>query len=93
MGETLEATQSTQLPTERMLPQVQRMGERDIEITFLGLNSDGRPSWILWNPFEPHLIGLLTQGRLGYNFEQRTSMGVFVHENISLSRLNKALMA
>lgn len=69
------------------------MGERDIEITFLGLNADGRPAWILWNPLEPHLIGLLTQGRLGYNFEQRTSLGVYMHENISLGRLSKALMA
>ena len=76
-----------------MMPRIQRMGERDIEVTFLGLNASGRPTWILWNSREPHLIGLLTQGRLGYNFEQRTSMGVFMHENISLTRLNKALMA
>lgn len=93
MGDISEANESTHLPTERMLPRVQKMGDRDIEVTFLGLNADGRPSWILWNSLEPHLIGLLTQGRLGYNFEQRTSVGVSVHENISLNRLNKALMS
>lgn len=93
MGDISETTESTHLPTERMLPRVQKMGNRDIEVTFLGLNREGRPSWILWNPLEPHLIGLLTQGRLGYNFEQRTSMGVFMHENISLNSLTKQLMA
>ncbi|WP_217136652.1 hypothetical protein [Leucobacter chinensis] len=93
MSEISRADESTQLPTERMMPRVQKMGNRDIEVTFLGLNSNGKPSWILWNPNEPHLIGLLTQGSLGYNFEQRTSVGVFMHENISLNRLNKALMA
>lgn len=74
-----------------MVPTMQHIGDRDIEVTFLGLNTVGRPTWILWNPGEPHLIGLLTQGAIGYNFEQRTSAGVFLHENISLNRLNRAL--
>lgn len=74
-----------------MIPRVQKMGERDIEVTFLGLNAQGRPTWILWNEEEPMLIGLLTQGRLGFTFEQRTSAGVLLHENISLNLVNKAL--
>lgn len=93
MSEITGVQETAPLPTERMVPQVQTMGNRDIEVTFLGLNTHGKPTWILWNPREPHLIGLLTQGTLGYNFEQRTSAGVFLHENISLNRLNKALMA
>lgn len=73
------------------MPSMQRIGARDIEITFLGPNAQGQPTWVMWNASEPHLIGLLSQGRIGYHFEQRTSSGVFVHENISLARVQRAL--
>lgn len=81
------------LPTQQMVPQIQRIGERDIEMTFLGLNTHGRPTWILWNPTEPFLLGMLTQGRIGFTFEQRTSHGVLLHENVSLERVRRALTA
>lgn len=77
--------------TRRMVPAVQRFGDRDIEVTFLGNNTFGEPTWILWNPSEPYLIGVLRQGKIGFTFEQRTSQGVMLHEDISLSRLRRAL--
>lgn len=76
---------------DTLMPSVQRIGNRDIEITFLGTNAFGQPTWIMWNASEPHLIGMLCQGKMGYNFEQRTSSGVMLHENISLSRVQRAL--
>lgn len=82
---------SVALSTDRLMPSVQRIGNRDIEVTFLGKNSSGMPTWIMWNATEPHLIGMLCQGRMGYNFEQSTSSGVMLHENISLSRVQRAL--
>ncbi|GAB2561367.1 hypothetical protein [Leucobacter ruminantium] len=85
------AAASVALSTERLMPSVQSIGGRDIEITFLGPNMYGQPTWVMWNASEPYLIGLLSQGRLGYHFEQRTSSGVFVHENISLQRVQRAL--
>lgn len=93
MGGIQRQGETTSLPTQSLVPQVQQFGEREIEITYLGENTQGRPTWIMWNHKEPHLIGLLTQGRLGFDFEQRTSAGVFFHENISLNRLNRALTA
>jgi len=84
-------TGSVALSTERLMPSMQRIGTRDIEITFLGPNAQGQPTWVMWNASEPYLIGLLSQGRIGYHFEQRTSSGVFVHENISLTRVQRAL--
>lgn len=79
------------LSTRAMVPTVQRFGSREIEITFLGNNAHGQPTWILWNPNEPYLIGLLRQGKLGFTFEQRTGQGVMLHEGISLSRLQRAI--
>ncbi|GAA1626162.1 hypothetical protein [Leucobacter chromiireducens] len=79
------------LSKDVLAPSVQRIGRRDIEITFLGTNSAGQPTWIMWNADEPYLIGMLSQGKMGYRFEQRTSSGAMVHENISLSRVQRAL--
>ena len=79
------------LSRETLAPAVQAIGGREIEITFLGRNAHGQPTWIMWNASEPYLIGMLCQGKMGYNFEQRTSQGVLVHENISLSRVQRAL--
>lgn len=79
------------LTRETLRPGVQRIGRRDIEITYLGENAYGQPTWIMWNADEPYLIGLLCQGKMGYHFEQRTSSGVMLHENISLSRVQRAL--
>lgn len=79
------------LSRETLSPSVQRIGSRDIEFTYLGTNADGQPTWIMWAPSEPYLIGMLCQGRMGYHFEQRTSTGVLLHENISLSRVQRAL--
>ncbi len=79
------------LTTRAMVPSVQRVGSREIEITFLGNNTHGQPTWILWNPLEPYLIGMLVQGKLGFTFEQRTDQGVMLHENISLQRVQRAL--
>lgn len=90
-----EMRQSSRVPltltTRAMVPEVQRVGTRDIEITFLGNNTFGEPTWVLWNPAEPFLIGVLRQGKLGFTFEQRTSQGVMIHEGISLSRIQRAL--
>lgn len=79
------------LSTERLMPSVQRIGSRDIEFTFLGPNSSGLPTWVMWNADEPHLIGLLSQGKIGYTFEQRTTDGPRVLEGISLKRVQRAL--
>ena len=80
------------LSTQRMVPRMQRIGNREIEITFLGNNSLGQPTWILWNPDEPYLIGVLSQGKLGFTFEQSTDQGVMLLEDISLRRLQRAIM-
>ncbi|UOQ56315.1 hypothetical protein MUN78_11550 [Leucobacter allii] len=82
---------SVALTRTALAPSVQRIGDRDIEITFLGDNAQGLPTWIMWSADEPYLIGMLCQGKMGYHFEQRTSTGVLVHENISLSRVQRAL--
>lgn len=79
------------LSTEHLMPGVQRIGNRDIEVTFLGKNGEGQPTWLLWNASQPNLIALLSQGRMGYHLEQRTNYGVMVQENISLSRVQRAL--
>jgi hypothetical protein len=79
--------------TQRLLPVKQKLGEREIEVTFLGNNADGQPTWILWNAKEPLLIGVLRQGKLGYTFEQRTSVGPMVHENLSTARVQRMLGA
>ena len=79
------------LSTQRMVPRVQQIGSREIEITFLGNNSKGQPTWILWNPDEPFLIGVLSQGKIGFTFEQSTDHGVMLHKDISLRRLQRAI--
>lgn len=79
------------LSTERLAPYTQRFGQHEIEFTFLGPNALGQPTWILWNSSEPHLIGMLSQGKMGYHFEQRTGVGVQRLENISLNRVQRAL--
>lgn len=79
------------LSKNKLMPDVQRIGSRDIEITYLGKNADGLPTWIMWNAAEPMLMGMLRQGKMGYHFEQRTSSGVLLLENISLSRVQRAL--
>ena len=79
------------LSTRAMVPTTQRFGSREIEITFLGNNTHGQPTWMLWNPAEPYLIGMLRQGKLGFTFEQRTDQGVMLLEGISLSRLQRAI--
>jgi hypothetical protein len=77
--------------TRRNVPVIEKIGGRDIEVTFLGMNSLGRLTWILWNPGEPLLIGVLTQGHRGFTLEQRTSGGVMLHENVPLSRVQHAI--
>ncbi|QIK62862.1 hypothetical protein G7068_06365 [Leucobacter viscericola] len=79
------------LSTEHLVPGIQQVGSRDIEVTFLGKNAGGQPTWLLWDASQPHLIALLSQGRMGYHLEQRTSYGVMIQENISLSRVQRAL--
>lgn len=79
------------LSTDRLIPHVQRIGQMEIEVTFLGPNTHGQPTWIMWNADEPYLIGMLSQGRMGYHFEQRTGSGVQRLENISLNRVQRAL--
>ncbi|PII83818.1 hypothetical protein BMH32_09590 [Leucobacter sp. OLJS4] len=79
------------LSTQALVPSIQRFGEKDIEVTFLGNNADGQPTWILWNRNEPYLIGVLRQGKLGFTFEQRTDHGVLLHQDISFSRLQRAI--
>ncbi|MBC9943848.1 hypothetical protein ICL81_04815 [Leucobacter sp. cx-328] len=79
------------LSTDRLQPRIQRIGSQDIEITFLGPNTNGQPTWIMWNANEPHLIGMLMQGKMGYHFEQRTSVGVDRFENMSLNRVQRVL--
>lgn len=79
------------LSTDRLMPHVQRIGKLDIEFTFLGPNMYGQPTWIMWNAEEPTLIGMLSQGKMGYHFEQRTGGGVQRLENISLNRVQRAL--
>lgn len=88
----LQQSDEVTLSTRAMVPSVQRIGNREIEITFLGNNAQGQPTWLLWNPLEPYLVGMLVQGKLGFTFEQRTGQGVMLHENISLQRVQRALV-
>ena len=87
----VQQSSDVKLSTRAMVPSMQRVGDRNIEVTFLGNNTHGQPTWLLWNPLEPFLIGMLVQGKLGFNFEQRTDQGVMLHENISLQRVQRAL--
>lgn len=82
---------SVALSTEHLMPAVQRIGAREIEVTFLGKNDAGQPTWMLWDAAQPHLIALLSQGRMGYHLEQRTNYGVMMQENISLTRVQRAI--
>lgn len=93
MGNMSEVQQSSgvTLTTRAMVPSLQQVGNRNIEITYLGNNAKGQPTWIMWNATEPYLIGMLCQGKLGFTFEQRTDHGVMFHENISLQRVQRAL--
>ncbi|MGO1435103.1 MAG: hypothetical protein ACTJFR_03790 [Canibacter sp.] len=79
--------------TQRLVPVKERLGEREIEVTFLGNNAQGEPTWILWNVNDPLLIGVLRQGKIGYTFEQRTSVGPLIHENLSKPRVQRMLGA
>lgn len=79
------------LSTQYLVPTIQRIGNRDIETTFLGDNAFGEPTWVLWTAEEPYLIGILRQGQIGYTFEQRTSHGVMLHKDISFRRVQAAL--
>lgn len=85
------ATTKVTLSTQVLVPSVQRIGERDIETTFLGNNSSGQPTWMLWNAESPYLIGMLKQVDEGFTLEQRTDHGVMLHENISFRRLQRAI--
>lgn len=76
--------------TNLLVPKIERIGQRDIEVTYLGVNSSAEATWILWNASEPELIGLLRQSDKGFVFEQRTSVGSLMHNN--LSRENVQLM-
>jgi len=79
------------LSKQELVPTVLKVGNREIESTFLGENAFGEPTWVLWNSETPYLIGLLRQGQLGYTFEQRTSHGVMLHEDVSFRRVQAAL--
>lgn len=79
------------LSTRYLVPMIQRIGNRDIETTYLGDNAFGEPTWVLWTAEEPYLIGILRQGQIGYTFEQRTSQGVMLHKDISFRRVQLAL--
>lgn len=79
--------------TEVLLPRVQRIGGRDIEITYLGYNLHGEATWILWNVREPNLIGMLRQGPLGITFEQTTSAGAMVHKGLTRDGVRAMLEA
>jgi len=95
MGE-VEQTESDEVVLSRqaMVPIVHRVGDgREIETTFLGNNAFGQPTWVLWNPQEPYLIGVLREGKAGYTFEQRTSQGVMLHEGVSFKKVQKMLLS
>lgn len=77
--------------TERLMPKVERFGDKDIEVTYLGENANGFATWILWNSNDPYLIGMLIQGDQGFTFEQRTSGGVMLHQDVSFSRIRRAI--
>lgn len=79
------------LSRQQLVPSVLRIGDRDIESTFLGENAFGEPTWMLWNPETPYLIAMLRQGQIGYTLEQRTSHGVMLHEDVSFRRVQLAL--
>ncbi|CAG7619880.1 hypothetical protein ACFPZL_00545 [Leucobacter soli] len=75
------------------VPVMVRIGGRNIETTFMGNNAFGQPTWVLWNPEEPYLLAVLRQGQIGYTFEQRTSHGVMLHEDVSFKRVQRALIS
>ena len=79
------------LSRQYLVPTMQKIGDRDLESTFLGDNAFGEPTWVLWNAEAPSLIGVLRQGQIGYTFEQRTSHGVMLHKDISFRRVQAAL--
>lgn len=91
MSEMQAATGKVTLSTRILAPSVQRIGARDIETTFLGNDTYGQPTWVLWSAETPYLIGMLKQADIGFTFEQRTDQGVLIHENISFRRLQRAI--
>ncbi|MBO1901751.1 hypothetical protein J4H92_07265 [Leucobacter weissii] len=93
MSELAAEAQSNEitLSTRALVPTLHRIGNREIEATFLGNNTHGQPTWVLWNADEPYLIGVLRQGKMGFTFEQRTSAGVEIHEDVSFKRVRRAL--
>lgn len=77
---------------QRMLvPTYHRIGERELEVTFLGKNAYGEDTWLLWNHSEPRLMGMLRQGEDSFTFEQRTSEGPLIHSDLSRQRVQKML--
>lgn len=77
--------------TELLVPTKQKVGDREIEVTYIGSASAEEPTWILWNADEPYLIGMVRQSNLGYTFEQRTSVGPLVHKNLSGQNVHRIL--
>ncbi|MBB4071159.1 hypothetical protein EII31_06715 [Leucobacter sp. OH2974_COT-288] len=77
--------------TEMLVPQVQRIGNRDIEVTYLGTNTFGESTWILWNAQEPTLIGMLRQADGKFTFEQRTSVGAMQHSDLTREKVQLML--
>lgn len=77
--------------TRTLVPTVQRIGEKAVEVTYLGVNVAGEPTWILWDAKDPFMIGMLSQGKMGYTFEQRTTMGPMVHSNLSTHSVQRML--
>lgn len=69
-----------------LVPVVHRVGERLIEVTYLG-DGSGCSTWILWNAENPNLIGMLRQADQGIVFEQSTGEGAFVYRNLSTVKL------
>lgn len=82
-----------ELSRQELVPAMIQIGELEIETTFLGGNSSGQPTWVLWNANEPYLIGLLRKSEMGYIFEQRTSQGVMMHRDVSFKRVQRALLS
>ncbi|MDO4241959.1 MAG: hypothetical protein Q4C71_05450 [Microbacteriaceae bacterium] len=76
-----------------LVPRVHNLNGHAVEVTYLGRSTDSKNTWILWNAQEPFLIGLLRQGKMGYVFEQRTSAGPILHENLASQYVHKMIGA
>lgn len=92
MSEILQGNRrDAALPTRVNVPVVERLNGRTIEITYLGRGATEERTWLLWNPDEPFLVGLVRQGKIGYRLEYRTDSGVEVLENVPLQRIRTAI--